>query len=45
LSEAAGFFLLFFYICIAIGDPVIKRGGLEIQLSRGDDWDPVIKRG
>jgi hypothetical protein len=55
LSEAAGFFLLFFYICIAIGDLVIKRGGLEIQLSRGEGWrssyqegrvgDLVIKRG
>ena len=36
-------------------DPVIKRGGFEIQLSRGEGlgssyqegriWDPVIKRG
>ena len=34
----------------AVGDPVIKRGGLRssyqegrvvIQLSRGDDWDPI----
>ena len=22
------FLLLFFYVCIAVGDPVIKRGGL-----------------
>ena len=37
-----------------VWDPVIKRGGLEIQLSgggagiqlsRGEGWDPVIKRG
>jgi hypothetical protein len=28
-----------------VGNPVIKRGGLEIQLSRGECWDPVIKRG
>ena len=42
-------FSLFVYICIAVWDPVIKRGGLrssyqegriEIQLSRGEDWDP-----
>ena len=32
----AGFFLSFVYICIAVGDPVIKREGLEIQLSRGE---------
>jgi hypothetical protein len=41
-------------ICIAVGDLVIKRGGLrskyqegrvEIQISRGEGWDPNIKRG
>jgi hypothetical protein len=32
-------FLSFVYICIAVGDPVIKREGLEIQLSRGEGWD------
>ena len=44
------FFLSFVYICIAVGDPVIKRRGLrssyqeervEIQLSRGEGWDPI----
>ena len=41
-------------ICIAVGDLVIKRGGLRskyqegrvgIQISRGEGWDPNIKRG
>ena len=45
----------FAHICIVIGDPVIKRGELEIQLSRGKNWrssyqegrigDPDIKSG
>jgi hypothetical protein len=26
-------FLLFVYICIAVGDPVIKRAGLEFPLT------------
>ena len=31
---SAGFFyLLFLYICIAVGDPVIKRGGGGIPLT------------
>jgi hypothetical protein len=43
-----------FQICIAVWDPVIKRGELGssyqegrvgIQLSRGESWDPVMKRG
>ena len=47
-------FVSLVYICTAVGDPVIKRGGLGssyqegsvgIQLSRGECWDPVIKRG
>jgi hypothetical protein len=47
-------FSSFVYICIAIGDPVIKMGGLGssyqdgrvgIQLSRWEGWDPVIKMG
>ena len=47
-------FLSFVYICIAVGDPVIKRRGLrssnqegrvEIQLSREEGCDPVIKKG
>jgi hypothetical protein len=28
-----------------VWDPVIKRGGFRIQLSRGEGWDPVIKMG
>ena len=41
-------------MCITVGDPVIKRGGLGsshqmgrvgIQLSKGESWDPVIKQG
>jgi hypothetical protein len=47
-------FSSFVYICIAIGDPVIKMGGLGssyqdgrvgIQLSRWEGRDPVIKMG
>jgi hypothetical protein len=33
--------LSFVYICLAVGDPVIKRGGVYICLTVGD---PVIKR-
>jgi hypothetical protein len=29
--EVHVFFLSFVYICIAVGDPVIKRGGLEMK--------------
>ena len=40
-SESVQVFVSFFYICNAVGDSVIKRGGLvplEIQLSRGEVW-------
>ena len=51
-SESMQVFLSYIYICVAIGDPVIKTGRLGsshqdgkvgIQLSRQEGWDPVIK--
>ena len=53
-NESVQGFLWFVYMCITVGDPVIKRGGLGsshqmgrvgIQLSKGEGWDPVIKQG
>jgi hypothetical protein len=53
-SESMQVFLSYIYICVAIGDPVIKTGRLGsshqdgkvgIQLSRQEGWDPVIKTG
>ena len=41
----SGFFLSFVYICIAVGDPVIKKGGLGSSYQEERVWDPVIKRG
>jgi hypothetical protein len=37
--------LSFVYICIAVGDPVITRGGLGSSYQEGRVGDPVIKRG
>jgi hypothetical protein len=38
-------FFLFVYICIAVGDLVIKRGGLGSSYQDGMVGDLVIKRG
>ena len=44
-----GFLSFVYYICIAVGDPVIKRGSLRLRSSYQEGklkvGDPVIKRG
>ena len=44
-----GFLSFVYYICIVVGDPVIKRGSLRLGSSYQEGklkvGDPVIKRG